>query len=304
MRRGRTTSLDPRTKLARVGWRLVLYPDAGEAFATFQSAAGRPRNFGTEHPVADAAQVAARRARKQVRLYCASNRLVYLWTATYAPTEDARHQPRLVRQDVRYLFRRLRANLGCAFPYLWTTEWHSTGHGLHVHFAVGERVDIATVRSAWRRGHAWVSPPSRDGRGQVEHRQPSGTSPSTWRKITGHSMAFTATRWHRGSSRGRGFWSPLPLRQRFSLPPARWVALRLDIGSRGKLKGGPVHLRSGRLGNDTKRRGAASGAVGSPCKCRDQDCVLISDSCACSARGNDWRGAAVERIPSCQDCEA
>lgn len=94
---------------------------------------------------------------------------VYLWTATYAATEDARHHPRLVRQDVRYLFRRLRADLGRAFPYLWTTEWHSTGHGLHVHLAVGERVDIATVRSAWRRGHVWVSPPSRDGRGQVEH---------------------------------------------------------------------------------------------------------------------------------------
>jgi hypothetical protein len=161
-------SLDHRTKLARGRWRLVLYPDAGEAVATFQSAAGHPRSFGTAQPASDAAQVAARRARKQVRLYCASNRLAYLWTATYAPTEDARHQPRLVRQDVRHLFRRLRTDLGRAFPYLWTTEWHSTGHGLHVHFAVGERVDHATVRSAWRRGHVWVSAPTRGGRGDVE----------------------------------------------------------------------------------------------------------------------------------------
>jgi hypothetical protein len=168
MRGDASTSLDPRTKLARGRWRLVLYPDAGEAVATFQSAAGQPRSFGSDQPGSDAAQVAARRARKQVRLYCAANRLIYLWTATYAPTEDARHQPSAVREDVRYLFRRLRTDLGRAFPYLWTTEWHSTGHGLHVHFAVGERVDHATVRSAWRRGHVWVSPPSRDGRGRVE----------------------------------------------------------------------------------------------------------------------------------------
>lgn len=169
MRGDASTSLDPRTKLARGRWRLVLYPDAGEAVATFQSAAGQPRSFGSHQQGADAAQVAARRARKQVRLYCAANRLVYLWTATYAPTEDARHHPRLVRAEVRYLFRRLRRDVGHAFPYLWTTEWHSTGHGLHVHFALGERVDIATVRSAWRRGHVWVSAPSWDGRGQVEH---------------------------------------------------------------------------------------------------------------------------------------
>jgi hypothetical protein len=161
-------SLDHRTKLVRGRWRLVLYPDAGEALASFESAAGQRRSFDSNGPSPDSALVAARRARRQVRLYCASNRLIYLWTPTYAPTEDARHHPRLVRADVRYLFRRLRRDVGRAFPYLWTTEWHATGHGLHVHFALGERVDIATVRSAWRRGHVWVSPPSRDGRGQVE----------------------------------------------------------------------------------------------------------------------------------------
>src|SRR5690348_11408430 len=134
-------SLDHRTKLARVGWRLVLYPDAAEAFISFQSAARSPRSFGTDRPIADSAQVAARRARKQVRLYCASNGLVYLWPATYAPTEYARLAPHRVRQDVRQLFRRLRSELGRSFPYIWTTEWHKTGHSLHVHFAIGERVD-------------------------------------------------------------------------------------------------------------------------------------------------------------------
>jgi hypothetical protein len=146
---------------------LELYPDAAEAFITFQSAAGPPRSFGTDRPIADAAHVAARRARKQVRLYCASNGLVYLWTATYGPTEEARRDPRQVRQDVRQLFRRLRIDLGRSFPYIWTTEWHKTGHGLHVHFALGERVDHATVRTAWRRGHVWVSGPPRGGRGGV-----------------------------------------------------------------------------------------------------------------------------------------
>jgi hypothetical protein len=147
---------------------MVLYPDAAEAVGTFQGVAAIPRSFGTNPPGADSALVAARRARSQVRRYCAANRLVYLWTATYAPTEDARLEPRLVREDVRRFFRRLRRELGRAFPYLWTTEWHSTGHGLHVHFAVGERIKHATVRTAWGRGHVWVSARPRDGLKRVE----------------------------------------------------------------------------------------------------------------------------------------
>jgi hypothetical protein len=161
-------SLDPRTKLAQGRWRLVLYPDAGEAVASFESAARRPRSFAVNTGGHGASEAAARRARTTVRRYCAANRLIYLWTATYGPTEAARHEPRLVRQDVRSFFRRLRQDVGRRFPYLWTTEWHPGGHGLHVHFALGERVEHGTVRSAWRRGHVWVTPPPRDGRSNVE----------------------------------------------------------------------------------------------------------------------------------------
>jgi hypothetical protein len=236
-------SLDPRTKLARGRWRLVLYPDAGEAVATFQSAAGQPRSSGSGQPASDTAQVAARRARRQVRLYCAANRLAYLWTATYAPTEDARHQPHLVRQDVRQLFRRLRRDVGRAFPYIWTTEWHSTGHGFGGAAMCGS-VCTFTSRSASDRRHGTVAVVLRMRAELLD------TSPSTSRKISGRSTGFTATRSPRVSSLGRAFYSPLLLTLQCSLPRERWAPHRFAIGSRNRLSSGPVRLPSGPRGNE------------------------------------------------------
>jgi len=52
-------------------------------------------------------------------------------------------------------FRRLRAERdGRRFAYLWTAEWHKTGHGLHVHFAVGEYIQRGLIDRAW--GHGFV----------------------------------------------------------------------------------------------------------------------------------------------------
>ena len=39
-------------------------------------------------------------------------------------------------------------------PYLWTAEWHKTGHGLHVHFAVGRFIKRTLIERAW--GHGFV----------------------------------------------------------------------------------------------------------------------------------------------------
>jgi len=41
---------------------------------------------------------------------------------------------------------------GSGPPYLWTAEWHKTGHGQHVHFAVGRYVPRRLIESAWGRG--------------------------------------------------------------------------------------------------------------------------------------------------------
>ncbi len=159
MRGDASPSLDYRTKLAHGRWRVVLYPDAGEAVATFQSAAAIGGSFGGKPPDGRVDPSAERRARGKMCRYCAANRLAYLWSATYASTDDARLDPRLVRSDIRVFFRRLRRVVGRPFPYLWVTEWHKTGHGLHVHFAVGEYMAHGAVRDAWGHGHVWVRGP-------------------------------------------------------------------------------------------------------------------------------------------------
>ena len=152
-------SLDHRTKLARGRWRIALYPDAGEASAVFQGTAAVSRSFDVHRPTTGPDPSADRRARRQIRRYCAANRLVYLWPATYAPTDDGRLDPRRVRADIREFFRRLRRVIGRAFPYLLVIEWHKTGHGQHVQFAVAEYMAHPTVRDVWGHGIVWVSGP-------------------------------------------------------------------------------------------------------------------------------------------------
>ena len=140
---------------ARSGWRLSVYEDAGEAGGCYQSNAPA-RLSQREGPAADperAAAEAARRARGKVRRYCAANRLNRLGTLTYRG--GGCHDPRVLRDDVAGFFRRLRAGVGGRPPaYLWTGEWHKTGHGLHVHFAVGEYIRRSLIDQAW--GHGFV----------------------------------------------------------------------------------------------------------------------------------------------------
>ncbi|MGE0880960.1 MAG: hypothetical protein AB7L13_08160 [Acidimicrobiia bacterium] len=160
-------------------WVLVVYPDAGEAGGSWQ--VPRKRRKRTEKPSSEheeepedpweelqrptegmaeplgawqsrSALEAARRARAQVRRYCASNRLNRLGTLTYAG-EGCRDMV-VVREHIGEFFRVLRDSLGGdAFPYLWTTEWHKT-HGLHVHFAVGQYIPRRLISETW--GHGFV----------------------------------------------------------------------------------------------------------------------------------------------------
>lgn len=37
---------------------------------------------------------------------------------------------------------------------MWVPEWHKTGHGLHVHFAVGQYIPRGRIDAAW--GHGFV----------------------------------------------------------------------------------------------------------------------------------------------------
>lgn len=67
------------------------------------------------------------------------------------------HDPVAVRAHVGDFFRSLRYGLDRgAFPYVWVPEWHKSGHGLHLHFAVGQYVPRALISSAWGRGFVHI----------------------------------------------------------------------------------------------------------------------------------------------------
>lgn len=134
-----------------VGWVLSVYPTAGEASGCLRYAGrGKSPPSGLPDPERSR-QEAARRARGQIRRYCAANRLNRLGTLTYAG--EGCHDPRQFRTDVAGFFRQLRGDLGGKpFPYLWVPEWHKKGHGLHGHFGVGGFVPRGLIESAWGRG--------------------------------------------------------------------------------------------------------------------------------------------------------
>ena len=147
----------PLAKLeSRRGWALSLCEAAGEAGGSFRASVQAPRSGQITGPAEDPARSAAeaaRRARGKVRRYCAANRLNRLGTLTYAGA-GCHDLDRLVA-DVGRFFRQLRAGLGGKpFAYVWVPEWHKTGHGLHVHFAVGRYIKRSLIEDAW--GHGFV----------------------------------------------------------------------------------------------------------------------------------------------------
>lgn len=134
-------------------WAFTLYPGAAEGGGAFRSAvASSPDERSLDPQPPDGRDDAARRARGKVRRYCAANRLNRLGTLTYRG--EGRHDPAVLRQDVGGFFRRLRGGVGEPFPYLWVPEWHKSGHGLHVHFAVGRFIGVRRIEAAW--GHGFV----------------------------------------------------------------------------------------------------------------------------------------------------
>lgn len=138
----------------RSGWYLSLYPTAGEGGGSFRYARPCRPSGGPPDPERSATE-AARQARTKARRYCAANRLNRLGTLTYAGAGC--HDPRELRGHVAGFFRTLRGELGGApLAYLWTAEWHKTGHGLHVHFAVGRYVPRHLIERAWGRGFVHI----------------------------------------------------------------------------------------------------------------------------------------------------
>lgn len=148
------TSLEHRTKIDRAYWELGLFRDAAEAVGSFHSAARGVSRGGRSLEVTDSAGDAARRARGQVRRYCAANRLNRLGDVTY--DGQGQWDARLLRREVGAFFRALRQRAGRPFAYLWVPEWHSLGHGLHVHFAVGRFIPRGWIVDSWPHGFVHI----------------------------------------------------------------------------------------------------------------------------------------------------
>ena len=152
------------TPVLRSGYHLNLSESAGEAGGSLVLQAPRVLSGaggGAAKPVAEglAGEVARaivqqrqreeadRRARGKLRRYAVSNRLNRLGTLTYA---TSCRDPLAVRRDVGLFFRKLRAGLGGRpLPYVWVPEWHPGGHGLHVHFLLGQYVPRRLIEQAW-----------------------------------------------------------------------------------------------------------------------------------------------------------
>jgi hypothetical protein len=140
------------------GWFLSLYPDAGEAGGSFTSSVRPVRSYVLPGQAKDperARAEAGRRARAQLRRYCAANRLNRFGTLTYRGAGE--HDPVQARRDVAAFMRSLRSALGGKpLPYVWVPEWHKTDHGLHLHFALGRYVNHRLIRSTWGHGNIWI----------------------------------------------------------------------------------------------------------------------------------------------------
>jgi len=133
-------------------WVLNLYPDAREAGGCFVGAKRAGNPWGPRGLEADPERSAAegqRRARGQIRRYCAANQLNRLGTLTYQPPycRDAG----AVRGHAGVFFRRLRRRTG-PLAYLWVPELHADGERYHVHFAVGRYVHWTWIRDDWSHG--------------------------------------------------------------------------------------------------------------------------------------------------------
>ena len=142
------------------GWRLNLCEQAGEASGSFRGSArpfdGIPRErTDQEHTLAQELSrlESGRRARAQIRRYCAHNALNRSGTLTYSG--EGCHDPNLLRIHLSAFFRHLRKEIGRDFPYLWVPEWHAT-HGLHVHFAVGRYIKRSVIEAAWPHGFVHI----------------------------------------------------------------------------------------------------------------------------------------------------
>lgn len=147
------------------GWRLTLYPQAGEGTLTYlKEASGLSGGLELEKLARDPLAVeadSAQRAKGEIRRQIRANRGRYLWTLTY---KEATYDYATVVRHVQAFYRRLKKALGKVWLVL-VPEPHPGGHGWHLHGAAAVRLPHAAIKKAWGRGFVWV------GDHQRKHKQ-------------------------------------------------------------------------------------------------------------------------------------
>lgn len=145
------------------GWRARIYPTAGEAVISFKPSARfdtaptwDASNGYAAEPALDDGTIdhnqlrAGRRAKAQLRRYCAANEINRLVTLTYAPPFCT--DPKQLRSDLGQFFRRLRIELGQKLPYVWVPELHKDGQRFHAHVGLNRYVRKDLIAACWPHG--------------------------------------------------------------------------------------------------------------------------------------------------------
>lgn len=142
------------------GWHSKSYPDAGEAVAYYVGSASEGgsefwSSLTDEERAAENNLRAVRRAKGEMRRYIVSNGLRYMWVLTLAGEglHGADGRAAIMRRVAR-LAVALRQQVGQALPYLYSPELHPGGHGWHVNFFVGRRIDHAVMARLWKAAEA------------------------------------------------------------------------------------------------------------------------------------------------------
>lgn len=123
------------------------------------------------------------RARGEIRRYCVSNLIRYMWTLTYAGLGE--YDMGEAKRALGLFLERL-ARAYPPMPVVAVPEWHPGGHGIHWHVGVPIKVDYRVVNECWR------------------HRDRRGERVGEW--IRGEQIGATET----PKLKGQNWWNVRP----------------------------------------------------------------------------------------------
>lgn len=132
--------------------RVAIYGVAGEAVVSTITAprpwVDRSRKGAAAQDPERCRRESARRAKRALRLYAKSNRLVVMVVLTYAGmmTDKA-----AATRHVERVLAKMRAHVGEKFPSVWVFEWQKRGV-LHVHLAIPFRYPVKLLADQWTHG--------------------------------------------------------------------------------------------------------------------------------------------------------